>query len=259
MLGYVPHPGQLLVHRSTARRRVLACGARWGKSLAAAMEACAALLEPRDQALGWIVAPTRDLVDRTFMRVVETLKARMAHRILELDLRVQRIVVTNLGGGTSELRGKSADQPVSLLGEALDFLIVDEAAKLPVEVWERHLSQRLVDRRGWVLFLSTPNGTNWFFDLFKAASGDADPNGEAWQSPSVENPHLDRSVIEGERERLSPEVFQQEYEAVFLGAEFMPCEVCGFDPNGLSQVDLGFGEPTCPACDALVGPDGRAL
>ena len=29
-LGYEPHPGQLEVHLSSAPRRVLACGARWG-------------------------------------------------------------------------------------------------------------------------------------------------------------------------------------------------------------------------------------
>ena len=46
-LNYVPHEGQLLVHRSRAKRRVLACGARFGKSLCAAMEAIAAGLEPK--------------------------------------------------------------------------------------------------------------------------------------------------------------------------------------------------------------------
>ena len=112
------------------------------------MEACAALLEPRDHALGWICAPTRDLVDRTFMRVVDALKTHFDDRVLELDLRNQRITVRNFEGGRSELRGKSADMPVTLLGEALDFLIVVEAAKLRKEIWESYLSQRLVDRRG---------------------------------------------------------------------------------------------------------------
>ena len=37
-LGYTPHPGQLDVHRSSAPRRVVACGVRWGKTVAAAME-----------------------------------------------------------------------------------------------------------------------------------------------------------------------------------------------------------------------------
>lgn len=57
-LGYVPHAGQLEVHRSKALRRVLACGVRWGKSTCAAMEAIAAALEPREASLGWFVGPT---------------------------------------------------------------------------------------------------------------------------------------------------------------------------------------------------------
>ena len=31
-LGYEPHPGQLEVHTAHAPRRVVACGARWGKT-----------------------------------------------------------------------------------------------------------------------------------------------------------------------------------------------------------------------------------
>jgi hypothetical protein len=52
-LGYEPHPVQALVHRSRAKRRVLACGTRLGKSTCGAMECVAALLEPCESALGW--------------------------------------------------------------------------------------------------------------------------------------------------------------------------------------------------------------
>ena len=41
-LGYEPHEGQLRVHLSKASRRVLCCGARWGKSLCGAVEGLAA-------------------------------------------------------------------------------------------------------------------------------------------------------------------------------------------------------------------------
>ncbi|MGH9363379.1 MAG: hypothetical protein ACRD2T_15835 [Thermoanaerobaculia bacterium] len=57
-LGYKPHPGQLAVHRSTAPRRVLACGVRWGKTRCAAMEGLAAAMEPKPLSRGWVVAPT---------------------------------------------------------------------------------------------------------------------------------------------------------------------------------------------------------
>ncbi len=263
LIGYAPHPGQLLVHQSRAQRRVLACGVRWGKTTCGVGEAVAALLEPRESALGWVVAPNYGLADKTFRQVADAIQAHFCHRVQVLDLRGQRLVVTNLGGGTSELRGKSADEPVSLLGESLDFLIVDEAAKLRSTIWENHLSQRLIDRRGWVLFLSTPSGCNWFYRLFHAAKTGKDPVGEAWQSPSAGNPHLDKMAIEAERTSLPADVFQQEYEAKFLGIEQEPCEVCGWpDPEAESFITLYDGEEDpgdCSACGHPVGPDGTSI
>ena len=77
----------------------------------------------------------------------------------------------------SEVRGKTADNPVSLLGEGLDWLIVDEAARMKPMIWESHLSQRLIDKRGWALLISTPRGKGWFFDLFRRGQRDSEDIG----------------------------------------------------------------------------------
>lgn len=261
-LGYQPHPGQLLVHQSKAPRRVLACGSRWGKSLCAAMEAVAALLEPREECRGWIVAPTRDLGDRIFLKVANTLKTHVDHRILELDLRGQRIVISNLGGGTSELRGKSADMPVTLLGEELDFLVVDEAAKLRDDIWESYLAARLVNRKGWALFLSTPAGTNWLYRAFRRGQKRRDPQYESWQSPTLTNPHVDPSVIEDERSRSSKDAFEEQYEARFLGAQIEPCDTCGGPSPTAAGVAFVMDDdliPLCPECGKAVDEKGRTV
>ena len=215
-LGYEPHPGQLEVHRSKAPRRVLACGVRWGKSRCAAMEALAASLEPRDRSFGWVVAPTLDLAEKVFREVVIIAAEHLPHRIITLRESEKRIVLRNLGGGVSEIRGKTADNPVSLLGEGLDWLIVDEAARMKPMIWESHLSQRLIDRRGWALLISTPKGKGWFFDLWRRGQDDDDHDCASWNSPSWQNPYLDRGLIEQERERLPERVFGQEYGGKFL-------------------------------------------
>ena len=129
-LGYEPHPGQLEVHRSRASRRILACGVRWGKSRCAAMEAIVAALMPRERSMGWIVAPTYDLSDKVFREIVVLVAEHFRHRIVVLKESEKRLVLRNLGGGLSEMRCKSADNPKSLLGEGLDWAIVDEAARL---------------------------------------------------------------------------------------------------------------------------------
>jgi terminase large subunit-like protein len=214
-LGYEPHPGQRLVHESKAPRRVLACGVRWGKSVCAAMEAVAAALEPKERSIGWIVAPTLDLADKVFREVQIVLAEKLPHRVIELKQHEKRILVRNLGGGTSEIRAKTADNPVSLLGEGLDWLIVDEAARLRPAIWSSYLSQRLIDKKGWALLISTPRGKGWFYDLWRR--GQANQDGYcSWNAPSWENLLLDRDLIEAQRLQVPERVFRQEY-----GAEFM--------------------------------------
>ena len=214
-LGYAPHPGQRAVHESGASRRVLACGVRWGKTLCAAMEGLSAALAPAERTMGWVVAPTYDLADKVF-REIELIVARhLRHRLLSLKEHERRLVLRNMAGGVSEIRAKSADNPVSLLGEGLDWLVVDEAARMKPSIWEGHLSQRLLDRRGWALLISTPRGKGWFYEQFtRGQRGAADH--ASWNYPSSTNPHLDAELIEAERARLPERVFRQEYGGEFL-------------------------------------------
>jgi hypothetical protein len=214
-LRYEPHPGQREVHASRAPRRVLACGVRWGKSRAAAIEALTAAMEPKERSMGWVVAPTYDLADKVFREIVIIVAEHLRHRIVSLKENEKCLVLRNMAGGISEIRGKSADNPVSLLGEGLDWVIVDEAARMKPLIWESHLSQRLIDKKGWALLISTPRGKGWFYDAFRRGKGQ-DPHYESWNYPSSSNPHLDAALIEAERARLPERVYRQEYGGEFL-------------------------------------------
>src|SRR5688572_17902194 len=166
MLGYEPHPGQLEIHKSTASRRVVACGVRWGKTTCAATEGMAAALEPRERSIGWVCAPTYDLADRVFREIQLLALNHLEHRIVAIKEAERRLILTNLGGGISEIRAKSADNPTSLLGEGLNWLVIDEFARLKPMIWLNYLSPRLIDRQGWCLFISTPRGKGLFHELF---------------------------------------------------------------------------------------------
>ena len=214
-LGYEPHPGQREVHESRAPRRIVACGVRWGETLCAAMEGLAAALGPNERSVGWVVAPTYDLADRVFREIQLVVYKHLSHRIVTMKEHERRLVLRNLGGGLSEIRGKSADNVISLLGEGLDWVIVDEASRLKPLVWQSHLSQRLLDRRGWALLISTPKGKGYFYDLYRRGKGN-DPDYESWNCPSWTNPLLDADVIEEERSRLPERVFNQEYGGEFI-------------------------------------------
>ncbi|MCC7170123.1 MAG: hypothetical protein IT459_06725 [Planctomycetes bacterium] len=261
LVGYTPHAGQWEVHNSTASRRIVACGVRWGKSTCAAMECVAALLDPAHARLGWVVAPTYDLTQRVHLAVLQVFRTSLKHRLKEYAERDRMIVVRNLGGGLSRLQARSADNPTSLLGEGLDFLIVDEAARLDRGVWDGHLSQRLLDRRGWALLISTPRGPNWFGQMVRRAER-GEPNFRAWVSPSWENPMLDRSLIEEERRLLPKDAFEQEYEAAFVGAQNEVCFVCGGpDPAvpGVVLVKSGRELPRCRNCNEWTDLAGHSI
>jgi len=192
------------------------------------MEAIAAAMQPTDRSIGWIVAPTYDLSERVFNQIVVTVAEHLRHRLVTLKEHERRIVLRNMGGGLSEIRGKSADNPVSLLGEGLDFVILDEAARMKPLIWENHLSQRLIDKQGWAVLISTPRGKGYFYELFRRGQG-ADPDYQSWNSPSWTNPLLSREQIEEERNRLPERVFRQEYAAEFLegsGAVFRNIREC---------------------------------
>lgn len=215
-LGYQPHPGQLEVHKSTAPRRVLCTGVRWGKTKCAAMEALAAAMEPKAQSVGWVASVTYDLAERVYREIVVCAAEHLRHRIITLREHDKKLVLRNLGGGQSEIRAKSCDNAVSLLGEGLDWLVIDEAARLKPVIWESHLSQRLIDKRGWALMISTPKGKGWLWDLWRRGQSSADPEYASWSFPSWTNPRLDRTLIEAERERLPQRVFAQEYGGEFI-------------------------------------------
>src|SRR5262245_42426426 len=214
-LGYEPHPGQREIHQADAPRRVVACGVRWGKTVCAAMEGLAAAVSPAQRSGGWICAPTYDLADRVFREIQLVATTRLRHRLITMREAERKVVLRNMGGGTSEIRAKSADNPVSLLGEGLDWLVIDEASRLRPVIWESHLSQRLIDRKGWLLAISTPKGKGWLHALWLRGQG-KDPDYESWNFPSWTNPRLDKALIEAERQRLPERVFAQEYAGEFV-------------------------------------------
>jgi predicted phage terminase large subunit-like protein len=120
--------------------------------------------------------------------------------------------VTLPSGGTIQMR--SADSPDSLRGATLTFVVFDEAAIAKEESWPT-LRPTLSVRKGKALFISTPKGTNWFYDLYQDATR---PGWSRWQYPSEQSPYLDPVDIQEARESMSSLIFSQEYGAEFISA-----------------------------------------
>jgi hypothetical protein len=221
-IGYKPHSqGQLSYHSSTARFRVPCCGRRYGKSTMAGADRVADLFMPGTY--GWIVGPTYDLGEKEFRVIWDSLIVNLR---LGLDKRVKKAYNKRMGemyiempwGSRVEVR--SATQPERLVGEKLHWAIMSEAAKHNRETWERFIRPALSDYRGSADFPSTPEGFNWYYDLWMHGFDDGLEAWNSWQFPSWENPvvfpegRTDPEILEIEK-TTTKEWFLQEIAADF--------------------------------------------
>ena len=214
-MGYVPHYGQTKLHyptKETARFFVMVCGRRFGKTTASAMEATYYASQPNKRI--WLVGLSYDKADLMFREIWQKMVVGKANDIIRAS---EKDRVIKFKWGTT-VEAKSADNPDSLVGEGLDLLIVDEAAKVKRKIWDMYLSPTLSDRKGKGIFITTPEGFNWIYDLYLL--GQQDELWESHQAPSWDNHFAfpegksDQFLLERKR-NMSKEVYNQEYGAQF--------------------------------------------
>tara|TARA_R100000808_G_scaffold24717_1_gene57835 strand:- start:2089 stop:3411 length:1323 start_codon:yes stop_codon:yes gene_type:complete len=231
-MGYTPHSGQSKLHfpdKDTAQFFVMVCGRRFGKTTASAMEATYYASQPNKKI--WLVGLSYDKADLMFREVWQKMVIGRANDI-ERASEKERYIKFKWG---TTVEAKSADNPDSLVGEGLDLLIMDEVAKMKRKIWDMYLSPTLSDRKGKGIFITTPEGFNWIYDLFLL--GKVDDLWESHQAPTWDNNIVfpdgknDQFLVERKR-NMSKELYEQEYGAMFTSFEG---RVYPFDRN----LDMG--------------------
>jgi phage terminase large subunit-like protein len=156
----------------------------------------------------WWISPSFRMADDVWRDLKTALDGAIAAKsedMHRLDLH---------GGGV--IRVQSGHDPDALRGAGLDLVVLDEAAYMHPDVWRAALRPALIDRRGEALFLSTPNGRNWFWSLYMRGQNRAHPDWMSWRLPTTANPMIDPAEVEDARQSLPERLFRQEYEAEFL-------------------------------------------
>jgi hypothetical protein len=133
-------------------------------------------------------------------------------------------IVANNNYSSSELSFKngstvifrSAERYDNIRGETLDYAILDEAAFMKDEAWREAIKPTLLVRGKKALFISTPKGKNWFYDLFQLGISPDHPNYAAYTGSSYETPYISTEEIDEAKAVLPEKVFQQEYLAQFI-------------------------------------------
>lgn len=232
LVGYKRHMGQQAVHDSTARFRVAAWGRRGGKSQAGGMELLPAaylayyqraeLRRTQKRHEYWIVGPEYSDAEKEFRVIYNAMTARG----IPFD---HPGTYNNPEGGMMSIsawngafivHAKSAKHPETLVGEGLRGLVLSEAAKMKRSVWEKFLRATLADYKGWLYAGSTPEGKNWFYEMWQRGQDPLQTEYWSLRAPAWINPYVypagrhDPEIISLQN-GISAELFNQEIAALF--------------------------------------------
>ena len=199
------HPRQWEVFACNARFRVLVAGRRFGKTHLALIELFIAA-RGRNKKV-WYVGPTGDQSKFIAWDQLKTLTRPYWSR-----KPTEKPPCIYLEGGSS-IHLKSGFKPGSLRGAGLDFLVIDEAATITPELWEKTLRPTLLDRQGRALIIGTPQGRNHLYDLFCRADSDSD--WASFQFTTAQGGVVAEQELVSIARDLDPESYAQELEARF--------------------------------------------
>lgn len=106
-----------------------------------------------------------------------------------------------------------SDEENSLRGPAPTSVTFEEAAYHKAGVWSKIIRPALTVHRAPALFISSPNGFNWFKDLEDEALDD--PEWAVFHKTIYDNPYISPDEIESIKKKCDPRVWRQEYMAEY--------------------------------------------
>ena len=248
-------PPQQQISDSESRMRICAAGRRFGKSFLAINELAKFARHPNKKCL--YVAPSYRMARQI---IWEDLKLFL--RDVKWSKRVNESELTIYLVNNSTIMLRSADNPDSIRGIGVDFLVLDEAADIPKlsDTWQAVLRPTLSDRQGHALIIGSPKGRNFFYDLF--TQGGATEDWSSFQYTTLEGGNVPPEEIAAAKRDMDLRTFQQEYEARFVDYAgviyyaFSEENIVPFDPkimqNARLPLHVGIDFNVSP-CSAVVG------
>ncbi len=201
-------PWQQEVFKDHTRFKVIAAGRRCGKSrLAATTLLIEGLRCPPGSAVLY-VSPTMG----QSRQIIWDLLLSLGRDVIQTS-HVNNLDITLINGARIYVRG--ADRPDTLRGVSLTYAVLDEVADIKVEAWEQVIRASLSDKKGRAIFIGTPRGRNWFYDLFNLGKNESDSEWRSWHFTTKDNPMIDPDEITSAKKTLSSFSFKQEYMASF--------------------------------------------
>ena len=238
---YKPYLLQKQVHNSKAKYRMVCVGRRSGKTYLA----CAELIKlmrttRRPLKIGWI-APSHGVAQRGLDTFKQIGRELIAHGICKIRNAFPSTITMNKHVCTF----LSAENPNAIRGYYFDLIIIDEAAFIDDDVFNKVIRPLLMDTDGQLLAITTPKGKKgWFYKLFKLAETVDHIDSFHWST--YDNPYIKDSIVDEEKKEMPTDVFRQEILAQFIDV----------DNQVFEDVTQCFNREPCKCdCQSIVGVD----
>lgn len=225
------------------RFKIICAGRRTGKSrLSAVMLLIYGLKCPSGSDVMY-VAPTQGMARTIIWKLIHELG-----RDVIKSSHSNNMDVTLINDCVIRVRG--ADNPDTLRGGSLFFVVLDEMAFIKKGIWEEIIRPSLADRKGDALIISSPEYRNHFYDIYMQGVSDDEKFSDykSWHLTTYDNETIDREEIEQAKATMSPFAFKKEFMASFDtigaglfkeewikygkepsgGSWFMACDLAGF-------------------------------
>lgn len=225
------HPKQQAIKDSSAKRKVLVTGRRFGKTTLDAELAISGMFDGRRVLEA---APTADQTSAFWSECKRALAELIEAGIVKKN-ETDRSLEFIKGG---RIRCKTAWDADSLRGDYADLLILDEYSLMKPDAWDEVGAPMLLDNDGDAIFTFTPKRKNHAYAMFVRAMGDMSGRWQAWHGTSLDNPHLSHAALDDIIHDMSEDAYKQEILATFLsneGAVFRNIAACMLAPVNAQQ------------------------
>ncbi len=190
------------VFADKTRFKVIAAGRRCGKSRLSAVTLLIEGLQCSAGSAVLYVAPTNGQARQIIWDVL----MELGREVIQAS-HINNMDITLINGAKIYVRG--ADRPDTLRGVSLTYAVLDEVADIKPEAWEQVIRASLSDKKGRAMFIGTPKGRNFFYDIFRLGMSEEDSDWKSWHFTTKDNPLIDPTEIESAKKTLSSFAFKQ--------------------------------------------------
>lgn len=203
-----PHEGQIEILQSDARFKIVNCSRRFGKTSLGEIIAAEVMIKHKEECY-WF-SPNHTMATEVWERMKNTF-----YPLIVSKNEQQKRFKLSTGGVFRIFSGVKYE---NIRGLKPYYVIIDEAAIIPKlkDLWTAVVRPALADKKGKALFLSTPKGQNYFYELYLLGLDEDLKDYQSFKKYSWQNPYIPKSEIYEAKKTTPIKIFKQEYLAEFL-------------------------------------------